>query len=1258
MTQPAPDPGRTDPPGQRPRLRFHLPLDPARLLRARQRIRDYLHDHEVEPLVVNDVVLAVEEAMTNAVRHSAAGQDLEVGLSFEGNDLVAEVRDYGRGFDVATFDPNALPDLDKTSGRGLYLISRLMDELTLEADCGVALRAVKRGVLGAAPAPERSLPGVPGAQLYRDARERALLDEIEDEYFAFDWEYHLIHANSVVTRLAGRSLDELRGQTVWALLTPAWEPLAQKVEQAMQLGRPAVVEYESSFVPGRWLEARLYPASRGLSVFSTDITWRKHDEQALAESLRRSQLVARTTARLLSADDPQGVIDDLCREVMEHLGCRIFLNYLLEEEAGCLRLNAWAGIAEEEAGRIACLSLGDAVCGCAAAEGRMPAAENVQGGGDERAALLRSYGVQAYVSHPLLVQEKVLGTLSFGAGDRTSFTPAEISLMKLIADQVAIAVDRQRSRRALQQSEELFRTVVNNISDGLWMYDLRARRCVLINAAEEAHTGYSIDELNAASQEWVDEGFHPEDRQAADAFYALAEGRPAPRSVEYRWRVKSGEFRWFNYRRTLVRDASGMPAAIVSISSDVTDRRRREASQRLLSELAAHLGTLVSAEEIMTAAARRLSRHLEVPVVAVLAVEPEDEVFATRWVWTAQGETSQVPRHTLSEYVDDTAARRLRDGETLVVPDASVHAAHAHARASSGVGAAIVVPLQYQGIWSCSFVVADVAPHPWRDDEIDLVRDVAGVVIPRLARAQAEAALHASEDRLAEILRAAGAGVWDMLVDDSRFTWSAELYDLLGLDPTHDAPTIEAWLRVLHPDDRARVGEELRAALRTGEELNVEYRIIRDGEVRWVNALGRRRPGAAGEASSHIGGICIDVTERKQLEQQVARQQQQAQQLIRNAPAGIFEVSVSPPRFLSANEYIAHFTGYEEQELLAMSVLELLDEEDRERVAGQMRAALAGQEPESSVECRFRTKQGEQRRAVLKISPRAEDGSSAFVVAYDITERAQAEEALRASERRYRQLFEGLREGFVHRLPQVPGLALSALSLSAHRPELIGGDFHDVFALPDGRVMVLIGDVMGKGARAAGLTETVRSAARVVALSTPVPEKILEQVNRLLLWDEYEEFVTALVLIVDPLSGHCALASAGHPGPVLVAGGDPVIVQAPHGPPLGILEGAYEAIECVLPAEAVLVLYTDGLTEARRGGELFGERRLCEALARAADSDPFALAQRLHADVLAWAGELKDDLEILALKRLAQTVQDEGRDGLRPPRPEVAAATS
>ena len=123
-----------------------------------------------------------------------------------------------------------------------------------------------------------------------------------------------------------------------------------------------------------------------------------------------------------------------------------------------------------------------------------------------------------------------------------------------------------------------------------------------------------------------------------------------------------------------------------------------------------------------------------------------------------------------------------------------------------------------------------------------------------------------------------------------------------------------------------------------------------------------------------------------------------------------------------------------------------------------------------------------------------------------------------------------LQENFIHPLPKLEGLELSVVSKAASHPELVGGDFSDVFLLDDGSVAILIGDVAGKGIRAAGLTETVRSTVRAFAAVDPSPAFVLQMTNQLLLRREVgEELVTALLVMLDRLSGRALVASAAHP---------------------------------------------------------------------------------------------------------------------------------
>ena len=227
-----------------------------------------------------------------------------------------------------------------------------------------------------------------------------------------------------------------------------------------------------------------------------------------------------------------------------------------------------------------------------------------------------------------------------------------------------------------------------------------------------------------------------------------------------------------------------------------------------------------------------------------------------------------------------------------------------------------------------------------------------------------------------------------------------------------------------------------------------------------------------------------------------------------------------------------------------------------------------------------------------------------------------------------------LQQHLIHPLPEVAGLELAAVSQPASEPALVGGDFHDVIALKDDLVLVLIGDVTGKGIPAAGMTETVRSAFRTLALISTAPEFILRHINRMMLEEPHvDQLVTALLLRIDLGRGLVTFSSAGHPAPVLVGPAGATLLEPTYGPPLGSFVSAFETRRAPLEVGETLVLYTDGLTEARRAGELLGEERLLRLLEEAGTTEPQALVDHLSRAVTEDAGALQDDVQILAVRR-------------------------
>ncbi len=220
------------------------------------------------------------------------------------------------------------------------------------------------------------------------------------------------------------------------------------------------------------------------------------------------------------------------------------------------------------------------------------------------------------------------------------------------------------------------------------------------------------------------------------------------------------------------------------------------------------------------------------------------------------------------------------------------------------------------------------------------------------------------------------------------------------------------------------------------------------------------------------------------------------------------------------------------------------------------------------------------------------------------------------------------------RLPTVPGIILEASYLPVTRNMEIGGDWYDAFRLPDGKLAVAAGDVMGKGLTAAAGMGRVRNALRALALTDPRPAAVLAGLDRLFIATEMEEQVTTVAyLVLDPATGDGMAGSAGHLPPLMLSpGGPPWLDRAEAGTPLG-WASPRQQYTFRLPPGSTAVLYSDGLVENRRRGLDTGLEELVAVAAQAppqAMEDPAMLLEYLLNRMLT-GYEQDDDVTVLVV---------------------------
>jgi len=250
----------------------------------------------------------------------------------------------------------------------------------------------------------------------------------------------------------------------------------------------------------------------------------------------------------------------------------------------------------------------------------------------------------------------------------------------------------------------------------------------------------------------------------------------------------------------------------------------------------------------------------------------------------------------------------------------------------------------------------------------------------------------------------------------------------------------------------------------------------------------------------------------------------------------------------------------------------------------------------------------------------------------------QREAELAAAYADEHEIAETLQDAMAIQPERVPGLGLAHRYLPAPGKGRIGGDFYDLFPLSDGVVGFVIGDVCGKGLKAAMTTMKTRSALRAVALDDSDPTRVLEAVNGYLRRElPADSFVTALFGTIEPQTGSVRIAVAGHPEPVVCGHPETVLPDEFRAPPLGVLPtlGARTWEIHLGPSES-LVLVTDGVLEATGAATRFGQERLVELLhSTPCQASAEAVVDAVLAALDEHAGrQLDDDVAVVALQRL------------------------
>ncbi|MGV3722208.1 MAG: ATP-binding protein [Actinomycetota bacterium] len=347
---------------------------------------------------------------------------------------------------------------------------------------------------------------------------RALRESEERLRFSLDagrlgfWRHDLLTDELICSDLCkahfGRTPDEaISHADILATLHPQDRDRAKAaIQHAVSNGDGYDLEYRVIRPDGacRWLEVRgraNYNAAGeavGTHGVTLDITQRKDAEARQAEQAERLRLLSECAEHLLTTEDPGNMVRELFERVRHYLHLEAYVNYLVDSSGDALELASYAGIPGELAERISVARFGEGLCGVVASTRRSLTLSEIQASTDPRAELMQKLGMRTYTCSPLMVGDRLLGTLAFASREQDRFTEGQVEFLRTICHYVAAAQERVRVEESLRESARRKDEFLAMLA-----HELRNPLAPVANAIEimRSHTG---DERGQRAREVVE----------------------------------------------------------------------------------------------------------------------------------------------------------------------------------------------------------------------------------------------------------------------------------------------------------------------------------------------------------------------------------------------------------------------------------------------------------------------------------------------------------------------------------------------------------------------------------------------------------------------------------------------------------------------------------------------------------------------------------------------------------------------------------
>ncbi|MBN1934850.1 MAG: PAS domain S-box protein [Anaerolineae bacterium] len=671
---------------------------------------------------------------------------------------------------------------------------------------------------------------------------RLIMDNIPQSVFWKDQNLNYLGCNRAYAQ--GRrfsSPDDVVGKSDFDLSPRAQaERFRADDRQVIESGQPKLDYEEPRITPDgaqRWLRTSKIPVKDAegqvvavLAMYE-DITERRQMEQETQRRLRETMLLNRVMTATASAMEPNAVLETICRELAQAFDLPQAGVALLRDDDTILEVVAHYRASDESPALGMRISVVDNPASQYVIENRAPLAiSDVQDDERERGfrEAAQTLGIESMLLVPLVVRDRVIGTLGLDSFTPHEFTAEEIALAQSTAAVASQTLQSARLYEETQQSQQMLRLIIDTIPEMIFWKD---RQSVYLGSntrfAQASGVGTPADIIGLTDSDlaWT--------REEAGVF--LADDREVIESAMPKLHIVKPQLRadgrrvWLETNKVPLFDAKNNVVGILGTAIDVTERMEAleavRASQQMLQSVIDNIPQTVFWKDrnlVFLGCNAAFARDARLDSPAEIVGKTDYDLW-----WADMADKFRA---------DDRAI--LETGEAIV----SEENVRVFEDGRRGWSSQNKIPLRDENgqVWAMLGTSEDITE-----------------------RKLGEIALQENETRMALALEAADAGVWELHPQTMETYFDSRWFALLGYEPGELPQSYATWVGLLHPEEQEAVQAQVIHHIQQGADFALDFRMkAKEGGYRWIHAIGKMVEKNEDGSAAHIIGTHTDITDR------------------------------------------------------------------------------------------------------------------------------------------------------------------------------------------------------------------------------------------------------------------------------------------------------------------------------------------------------------------------------------------------------------